>query len=147
MRLHACRCSRRGPGDDYEAGPTACIAHPRVIRNIKSQISANSILSTAAARFALSPPSGKTELNCLVLLVDFPDNVGSEPPSHFENLLFDQTNSNSMASFYKEMSFDTLTVTGQVTNWIRAANPYTFYTNGESGTGGSFPNNTPGLQI
>ncbi len=190
MRLHACRCSRRGPGDDYEAGPTACIAHPRVIRNIKSQISANSILSTAdariatlagmlgipavgrtgfndgmiyppadtagpamaaaarrrpAARFALSPPSGKTELNCLVLLVDFPDNVGSEPPSHFENLLFDQTNSNSMASFYKEMSFDTLTVTGQVTNWIRAANPYTFYTNGESGTGGSFPNNTPGL--
>src|SRR5262249_21087021 len=36
-------------------------------------------------------------------------------------------------------------VTGQVTRWMRAANPYTFYTNGESGTGGSFPNNTPGL--
>jgi immune inhibitor A len=77
--------------------------------------------------------------------VDFPDNVGSEQPGHFEKLLFDQTNPNSMASFYKEMSFGTLTVTGQVTNWIRAANPYAFYTNGESGTGGSFPKNTPGL--
>src|SRR5712671_702345 len=61
-------------------------------------------------------------------------NNGSEAPSHFEKLLFDQANPNSMTTLYKEMSFGTLTVTGQVTQWIRAANPYSFYTSGESGT-------------
>jgi immune inhibitor A len=190
MRWHACDCSRRNPGDDYEAGPTACIAHPKVIKSIKSQIAANNVLSAAdariatlaglldipavgrtgfndgviyppsdtagpamaaapgvrpAARVALSAADAKATLNCLVLLVDFPDNVGAEPPSHFDRLLFDQSNPNSMASFYKEMSFGALTVTGQVTNWLRAANPYGFYTDGQSGTGSSFPRNTPGL--
>ena len=190
MRLHSCECSSRNPGEDYSAGPTACIAHPKVLKNIRSQITANGVLSTAdariatmagllnipavgrtgfndgviyppadtrgpamaamrgqqpAARVSLNPPSAKLTLNCLVLLVDFPDNVGSAAPSHFEKLLFDQANPNSMATFYKEMSFGTLTVTGQVTQWIHAANPYSFYTSGESGTGGNFPNNTPGL--
>jgi immune inhibitor A len=187
MTLLTCRCCN--PGDDYEAGPTACIAHPKVIRDIKRQISGNRILSAAdarlatmagmlnvpsvgrtgfndgviyppggtgpamagaatrrpAVRFALSPPSGKTTLNCLVLLVDFSDNQSSTPPSHFEKLLFDQTDPKSMTSFYKELSYGKLTVTGTVTPWLRAANPYTHYTNGESGTGSDFPKNAPGL--
>src|SRR5258708_2734170 len=148
MRLHSCGCSSRNPGEDYSAGPTACIAHPKVLKNIASQISANGILSTAdapiatlagmlnipavgrtgfndgmiypradpagpalaalagrrpAARVSLNQPSAKLTLNCLVLLVDFPDNVGAEAPSHFEKLLFDQTNPDSMTTFYKEM--------------------------------------------
>ena len=189
MKLRTCSCLR--PGESYEAGPTTCVAHPKVIKAIRKQISANSVLSAAdarvatlaglldipavgktgfndgviypptdtagpamvaaarrrpaAARFSLAPPSGKTTLNCLVLLVDFPDNVGQAPPAQFTKLLFDQTDANSMASFYKEMSFGALTVTGQVTNWIRASNPYGFYTDGESGTGNAFPRNTPGL--
>ncbi len=187
MRMLTCGCL---PGESYEAGPTACLAHPKVIKAIKKQIASQNILSAAdariatlagmlnipavgktgfndgviyppgdatgpamaaargrapATRFSLAPPSGKTTLNCLVLLVDFPDNVGNAPPAQFTKLLFDQTNPNSMASFYKEMSFGALTVTGQVTNWIRASNPYGFYTDGESGTGNAFPRNTPGL--
>ena len=29
--------------------------------------------------------------------------------------------------------------------WIRAPKPYSYYTNGQSGTGNTFPQNTPGL--
>jgi immune inhibitor A len=186
MSLLTCRCCN--PGDDYEAGPTVCIAHPRVMRDIKRQISSNRILSTAdarlamlagmldipavgrtgfndgviyppgegpamaarirpAVRFALEAPSDKTNLNCLVLLVDFSDNQGNTPPRHFEKLLFDQSNPNSMTSFYKELSYGRLTVTGTVTPWMRATNPYTYYTNGENGTSNDFPHNAPGLLL
>ena len=98
-----------------------------------------------AARAALAPQAGPLTLNCLVLLVDFSDNKGAQTSAHFQKLLFDPTNANSMTTFYKEMSFGQLKVTGQVTNWIRAANPYSYYTDGQSGTGNNFPKNTPGL--
>ncbi len=98
-----------------------------------------------SARFSLRRSSRKQTLNCLVLLVDFSDNPGTQTPAHFEQLLFDPANADSMHSFYKEMSFGTLNVTGQVTDWIRARKPYSFYTDGQSGTGGTFPKNTPGL--
>jgi immune inhibitor A len=98
------------------------------------------------ARLSLQPAAAaKTSLHCLVLLVDFSDNIGAQSPSHFDDLLFDTSNSNSMTSFYKDLSYGKLAVTGQVTPWIRAAHPYSFYTAGQSGTGNSFPNNTPGL--
>jgi immune inhibitor A len=107
-------------------------------------------LASAATRspskqLSLAPPSGKTTLNCLVLLVDFSDNVGALTSAHFQRLLFDPSNPNSMHSFYKEMSYGRLNVIGQVTNWMRASRPYTHYTAGESGTGNAFPRNTPGL--
>jgi immune inhibitor A len=189
MRCHGCDCSSRVPGEDYNAGPTACIAHPKVIKNIRDQIKRSGTLSTAdarlatmagmlsipaiartgfndgviypptpdggvlaalagaqpVARFALNPSSASRTLNCLVLLVDFPDNFGAQGSSAFTKLLFDQKNPNSMASFYKDLSYGALTVSGQVTEWIRASNPYSFYTAGESGTGNAFPHNTPGL--
>lgn len=95
--------------------------------------------------FSLRAPAGKLSLNCLVLLVDFVDNPGNTPPSHFQNLLFNPTDPGSMHSFYRELSYGRLSVSGQVTNWIRAAHPYSYYTAGQSGTGNSFPQNTPGL--
>jgi immune inhibitor A len=36
-------------------------------------------------------------------------------------------------------------VTGKVVPWIRASKPYGYYTNGASGTGSAYPQNTPGL--
>lgn len=180
---------RCGSGDDYRLGPTACVASPEVVKDIRAQIAQNNILSAADARlatmagmltipfgersgfndgviyppaeegsallaalgpakqpskkFALGKPKG--ELNCLVLLVDFSDNKGTKPASHFERLLFDPANPGSMHSFYKEMSFGKLKVVGKVTDWIRAKHPYSFYTDGQSGTGTNFPKNTPGL--
>ena len=170
------------------SGPSSCFAHPRVLKNIRSQIAKNRVLSTADARLARSmgllgiPGVGRTgwndgtiypvddtpqrvgaqmrgirpsdraslasasgKLNCLVLMVDFSDNVGSKPASHFDTLLFDRTNANSMASFYNELSYGKLDVSGKVVGWLRASKPYAFYTNGESGTGNTFPQNVPGL--
>jgi immune inhibitor A len=88
--------------------------------------------------------TGPQKLNCLVLLVDFSDNRGTKPASHYEKLLFDAANPNSMASFYRELSYGELTVTGKVVPWIRAPRPYSHYTAGASGTG-AYPRNTPGL--
>jgi immune inhibitor A len=98
-----------------------------------------------SARRALAAPSAAQTLNCLVLCVDFSDNVGKEKAQHYQSLLFDKTNPKSMASFYSELSYGSLTVTGQVTDWIRADHPYAYYTDGASGTGGNYPRNTPGL--
>ena len=99
--------------------------------------------ASPSARASLQLAKGK--MNCLVLLVDFPGNLGQLPPAHFQSLLFDQNNPNSMRSFYAEMSYRKLDVDGVVTNWITAPHPYSFYTNQTSGTGNTFPNNTPGL--
>ena len=91
-------------------------------------------------------PSTTGRLHALVLLVDFPDNVQNTPPAHFDSLLFDRANPDSMSSFYDELSYGALNVTGEVVGWLRAPQPYSYYTNGESGTGPrSFPRNTPGL--
>ena len=169
--------------------PTACMAHPAVVKNIRKVIKDGGILSVADARLAreagllsITPidrpglndgtiypprelngpmlsgmpagmrpsrklarqkPSGA--LHCLVLLVDFSDNPGTQQPSHFDTLLFDPNNPNSMHSFYKDISNAKLNVTGTVTNWIRAPQTYAYYTAGASGTGSNFPHNTPGL--
>lgn len=89
-------------------------------------------------------PTGKQTLNCLVLLVDFSDNKGTKTAAHYDKLLFDQTDPKSMASFYRDLSYGQLNVTGKVVPWIRASRPYSYYTNGASGTG-SYPQNAPGL--
>lgn len=183
-------CSE-GPSGTYADGPTACAPHPRVIRNIKTQIKRARVLSAADARIAsisgmlgtpqetrtgfndgliyppgveagpggpalaragsgprisraLALPTGPQTLNCLVLLVDFSDNKGTKSATHYEKLLFDKSNPNSMTSFYKDLSYGQLEVTGKVVPWIRASKPYSYYTNGASGTG-SYPKNTPGL--
>lgn len=94
---------------------------------------------------ALALPTGMQTLNCLVLLVDFSDHKGTTSAAHYEKLLFDHTNPNSMASFYRDLSYGQLNVTGTVVPWIRASKPYGYYTNGASGTGSTYPQNTPGL--
>jgi immune inhibitor A len=169
-----------------DGGPTACMAHPQVLGNIRKLVREARVLSTADARLAQSmgllsiPSVGRSgwndgviypptqpqghpqeaarssrpservslsrasgRLNCLVLLVDFADNPGTTPPAHFEKLLFDTTNAGSMASFYKEMSYGALQISGQVVGWLRASKPYAHYTDGQSGTGNGFPRNTP----
>src|SRR5262249_37521723 len=97
-----------------------------------------------AARMARS--TGQTrQLHALALLVDFSDNEGSRPAVDLQKMLFDPTNPNSMSSIYREMSYGNLEVTGEVIPYVRAPQPYTFYTAGKSGTGKNYPHNTPGL--
>ncbi|MCA9224706.1 MAG: M6 family metalloprotease domain-containing protein, partial [Planctomycetales bacterium] len=94
---------------------------------------------------ALSASTAKRKMHALALLVDFSDNRGHRPAAEFQKLLFDSSNPNSMASYYQEMSRGSLSVDGEVVGYIRAPKPYSYYTNGQSGTGGAFPRNTPGL--
>ena len=52
-------------------------------------------------------------------------------------MLFDPSNPNSMSSIYRELSYGNLEVTGEVIPYVRAPQPYKFYTAGKSGTGTS----------
>jgi immune inhibitor A len=97
-----------------------------------------------AARMARS--TGQTrQLHALALMVDFSDNKGSRSAADFQKMLFDPANPNSMSSIYREMSYGNLEVNGEVIPYVRAPQPYTYYTAGESGTGDNYPHNTPGL--
>lgn len=101
-------------------------------------------LSTKTADKA--PPQTRT-MHALALLVDFSDNVGHRPKADFDKLLFDATNPQSMTSYYKKISNGLINVKGEVTNYVRMPNPYSYYTSGQSGMGSNFPNNTPGLLV
>ena len=96
-------------------------------------------------RSASLAPLATRKLHALALLVDFSDNKGSRPAADFQKMLFDATNPNSMTSYYSKISRGALQVSGDVKGYVRAPKPYTFYTDGQSGTGNNFPKNTPGL--
>lgn len=97
-----------------------------------------------AAAFAPATPQKRT-MHALALLVDFSDNKGTRPAKEFQKLLFDKANAKSMTNFYKKLSYGALDLTGEVAGYIRAPQPYAYYTAGESGTGTNYPQNTPGL--
>ena len=99
-----------------------------------------------SVRAALAAPKPKKrKMHALALLVDFSDNKGTRPAAEFHKLLFDKKNPDSMTNFYKALSYGALDLTGEVIGYVRAPKPYSFYTAGESGTGNTFPRNTPGL--
>lgn len=107
---------------------------------------ANHPLRAARLKRAETSAAAPTrKLHALALLVDFSDNIASRPTSDFEFMLFDKTNTDSMSSLYQDMSYGKLDVSGEVVGWLRMPHPYTYYTDGQSGTGSSYPNNTPGL--
>src|SRR5207247_8562366 len=87
----------------------------------------------------------KRKMHAIALLVDFSDNKGTRPAKDFEKLLFDKTNQNSMTNFYRQLSYGALDVTGEVIGYVRAPQPYGYYTATESGTGSNYPQNTSGL--
>jgi immune inhibitor A len=88
------------------------------------------------------------EVKVKVLLVDFSDRPGLLKPSHYEDLLFSQNTfpTGSMRDYFKEVSLGKVDVIGTVHGWLRMPEPYSFYTNDESGTKWeSYPNNAPRL--
>ena len=50
----------------------------------------------------------------------------------------------SLVEYYQEISYGAFTPAGTVTVWITAPHPYTYYSDGNYGTG-SYPNNSQGL--
>jgi immune inhibitor A len=95
----------------------------------------------------ISVSSTKKSLHALAIMVDFSDNVGARPASDFQHLLFDATNPDSMTSYYDELSKGQIKITGEVIGYVRAPQPYSYYTDGQSGTGDNYPRNTPGLLV
>jgi immune inhibitor A len=102
--------------------------------------------ASLAASAALAPLPTR-RLHALALMVDFADNKGTRPAAAFQKLLFDPANPNSLTSYYKTLSGGRLDVTGEAIGYVRAPKPYTFYTDGQSGTGPNYPKNTPGLLV
>lgn len=88
------------------------------------------------------------ELQVKVLLVDFDDRPGILPVEHYDNMLFSRGSypTGSMRDYYNEVSLGKVTVSGRVHGWFRMPKPYSYYTNGESGTKwNSYPRNAPRL--
>jgi immune inhibitor A len=174
--------------EQYLNGPTTCVAHPKVMKNIVKELKAAKAVSfhevRLANRMGLAPtdsitvmgfndgviyppnytppaipkglslstsmalaPSPNRKLHALALLVDFSDNKGTRPASEFQKMLFDPSNPRSLTSYYKTLSGGQLEVTGEAIGYVRAPNPYSFYTDGESGTSMNYPRNTPGLLV
>jgi len=98
-----------------------------------------------AARMARAVKGQTRKLHALALMVDFADNVGKRPAAEFQRMLFDKSNPDSMTNRYREMSYGALDISGEVIGYLRAPQPYAYYTAGESGMGDDHPHNTPGL--
>jgi len=85
-------------------------------------------------------------LHCLILLVDFDDmphdaGLDSEP-ADFDTLLFsrDTTPIGSMSDYYSETSYGQAYLVGEVTQWYRMPQLYSYYVDGQRGFG-SYPRN------
>ena len=93
------------------------------------------------------------QLHVKVLLVDFPDKPGLLPRQRYEDLLFSQGQhlTGSMYDYFREVSLTQVEITGSVHGWFRMPQPYSFYTNHESGIFGenngmtSYPRNAQRL--
>jgi immune inhibitor A len=103
------------------------------------------VIPKAALASVGSKRPKKRKVHAIALLVDFSDNQGRRRATHFENLLFDKANPNSMTNFYRQLSYGALDVTGEVIGYVRAPQLYSYYTASGSGTGTIYPHNTPGL--
>ncbi|MCR4423766.1 MAG: M6 family metalloprotease domain-containing protein [candidate division WOR-3 bacterium] len=80
----------------------------------------------------------------LVLLVDFSDKPHQHSKGEFEQLLFG-TGNLSMRDYFLEVSYGGLTMTGEVVDWVRLGNPYSYYLGDSFGIYGTFPRNSQGL--
>lgn len=93
---------------------------------------------------AIPPVRVTGQLRVIVLLVDFPDRPGVRTADHYNDMLFTSGvhPTGSMRDFYAEASNRNVDVTGSVHGWLRMPQPYSYYVNGESGTGNqSYPRN------
>lgn len=82
----------------------------------------------------------------IVLLVDFPDKPGQRPPHEFEDMLFSKGTfqTGSLRDYYAEVALGKVDVTGSAHGWLRMPRKYSYYVNGQSGTG-PYPKNAQKL--
>ena len=104
--------------------------------------------SSAPYRFGLA--TDIDTLHCLIILVDFSDMQHetrfNAQPEHFDTLLFSfgVRTPPSMADYYDETSYGQAYLIGQVTQWYRMPQLYSYYFDGQRGFG-SYPRNAQRL--
>ncbi len=95
----------------------------------------------------LAKASVSGNLNILTILVDFSDKIAQAPAIFFDTLMYVNTNG-TVANYYKEVSYNTLTITTVVLpsalGWTRAPQTYAYYVNNQNGLG-SYPHNAQKL--
>jgi|GEM_PF-186945 len=103
--------------------------------------------SLAPQRIAVPGHRVQGTLRVVVLLADFSDRVGAVSPEQFSSMLFSKGEypTGSMRDFFAEVSAGKVDVVGSVHGWLRLPQTYAYYTNGQSGTGDSYPRNAQGM--
>ena len=85
--------------------------------------------------------------NVLVILMDFSDNMSATSANYFDNLLFGSSQG-TLPHYYNEVTYGNLTIVTinmpSALGWNRAPQTYSYYVNGQNGTG-SYPNNAQKL--
>lgn len=97
----------------------------------------------------MQPPSKVTSTGtkkALVLLVDFTDNQGTENINHYQDLLFSSGvySTGSMRDYFREVSYGTLDITGDILGWYHMPQPYSYYVDNQNGFG-TYPKNVQKL--
>jgi len=94
----------------------------------------------------INVPSFKPEgeINALVLLIDFEDNVADMPPEHYNDMLFSKDSflTGSLRDYYDTVSNGKVNIVGQISGWHRMPEKYSYYVgNSSGGDPNKYPNN------
>ncbi len=114
----------------------------------EAQLRARGIENSVAPRALrdIKGDSRDTQVPILVVCVDFDDNVHQVEPLFFDNMLFGETG--SLQDYYQEVTYGNLTLMSYDPPtdllWIRAPQDYTYYVDGQQGSG-TYPNNVQRL--
>jgi immune inhibitor A len=75
------------------------------------------------------------DINALVVLIDFDDNVHAVAPDHYSEMLFSKDTflTGSLRDYYQTVSNKKVNIIGQVSGWHRMPENYTFYVGNDSG--------------
>jgi immune inhibitor A len=87
-------------------------------------------------------PTG--DVNALVSLIDFNDNVHAVSPDHYSEMLFSEGTflTGSLRDYYQVVSNKKVNIIGQVSGWHRMPQNYSFYVGNDSGGDpDGYPNN------
>jgi len=111
---------------------------------VAAGLSKQSLAVSLAGGPSYALPSNGTH-RVVVILVEFNDTVHDplHTSAYFQNLLFNSSNAFSMNSYYREVSYGKLNVTGIVAGWYASSRPLSFY--GADNTSLSYPNSIDSL--
>ena len=152
----------QGPALAVQAGvaaaddvPITCIMPPRDARDAVSPQAIRKLLDgrQRAAQMGVrlyprrTPTTGAPKV--LALMVDFSDNVGTQPQSHFQDMLFSDStySTGSLRDYYDEVSGGLLQIQGDAEGgggWYRVPETYAYYVDNQEGMG-TYPKNSQGL--